>query len=81
MLASQGGGPELLIVHDRDDPEAPFESAVAISQTWQRSRLLATEGLGHRRSLRDKGVLAEVVAFLVQAADDARPILADRRTA
>ena len=51
----------LLAIHDRDDREVPIEHAERVSQTWPNARLLVTEGLGHRRILRDRGVLREVV--------------------
>ena len=51
----------LLVIHDRDDREVPFHHAERLTQTWPNSRLLATEGLGHRRILRDRAVLREVV--------------------
>jgi predicted alpha/beta hydrolase family esterase len=51
----------LLAVHDRDDREVPFHHAERLTQTWPNSRLLVTEGLGHRRILRDRAVLREVV--------------------
>jgi hypothetical protein len=54
-----------LVVHDRGDLEVPFDDGVAISRAWPGSRLRATDGLGHRRILRDAGVAAEIGAFLV----------------
>lgn len=56
-----------LIVHDRDDGEVPFEDGVALADAWPGARLLATEGLGHRRVLRDGAVAAAVAAFVLAA--------------
>lgn len=54
----------LLIVHDRDDREVPFVHAERLAATWQQAALRVTTGLGHRRILRDDGVIAETVAFV-----------------
>ena len=53
-----------LIVHSRDDRDVPFAEAEAIAGAWPRAELLALDGLGHRRILRDPEVLAAVVGFL-----------------
>jgi hypothetical protein len=38
-----------------------------IANAWPDARLLTTSRLGHRRILRDPGVVAEVVGFLAGA--------------
>lgn len=54
----------LLVIHDRDDAECPIEDARVIARRWPQARLLETEGLGHRRILRDPRVISWVVDFL-----------------
>jgi pimeloyl-ACP methyl ester carboxylesterase len=54
----------LLVVHDRDDAEVPWQHGVALSRAWADSELLLTDALGHRRILRDPDVVAAVVAFI-----------------
>lgn len=54
----------LLVVHDRADREVPFDDGAALAAAWPGARLHATAGLGHRRILRDPGVLGAVAAFL-----------------
>jgi hypothetical protein len=54
-----------LLAHDRADTEVPWRDGAAIAAAWPGARLLATEGLGHRRILRDPAVVAETVAFVV----------------
>ena len=51
----------LLAIHDRHDREVPHLHAEQLTRTWPNSRLLTTEGLGHRRILRDRTVVREVV--------------------
>jgi len=55
--------PPFLVVHDRDDREVPLAAGVALAEAW-RARLVVTSGLGHRRILRDRAVLAQALAFL-----------------
>ena len=54
-----------LIVHDRSDREVPFLSAQALHRAWSGSKLLATEGLGHRRLLVDPAAIERAVRFAV----------------
>lgn len=54
----------LLVVHDERDDETHYSGALEIRAAWRSSQLVTTRGLGHRRILRDEGVLAEVVAFV-----------------
>jgi hypothetical protein len=54
----------LLVVHDRTDREVPWEDGLAIAAAWPGARLWTTEGLGHRKLLRDPDVVARAVAFV-----------------
>jgi pimeloyl-ACP methyl ester carboxylesterase len=54
----------LLVVHDRDDSEVAFEHGRRLAETWPNATLRDTNGLGHRRILRDPDVLAAAVAFV-----------------
>jgi predicted alpha/beta hydrolase family esterase len=54
----------LLIIHDREDREVAFRQGERLAAMWPNAQLHATEGLGHRRVLRDAGVIARAVAFV-----------------
>jgi pimeloyl-ACP methyl ester carboxylesterase len=54
----------VLVVHDRDDEETPWAGGARVARAWPRGELVTTHGLGHRRLLRDAGVLARVAAFV-----------------
>ena len=54
----------LLLLHDRDDRDVRYETAVRISELWPNSSLVLTHGLGHRRILRDSAVIEQVVNFM-----------------
>jgi pimeloyl-ACP methyl ester carboxylesterase len=54
----------LLVVHDRDDREVGFHHGERLAALWPHAQLVATEGLGHRRILRDAAVIEQVVDAL-----------------
>ncbi|MGH9348862.1 MAG: alpha/beta fold hydrolase, partial [Vicinamibacterales bacterium] len=56
-----------LIVHDRGDREVPFHDAERLSDRWPGATLVATDGLGHRRILKDEEVIRRAVSFIAQA--------------
>jgi hypothetical protein len=58
-----------LVMHDRRDREVAWEEGRAIAEAWRGARLLATEGLGHRRLLADGTVLEALLDFMLDAAD------------
>jgi pimeloyl-ACP methyl ester carboxylesterase len=55
----------LLVVHDRGDAEVPWQQGMAITRAWRGADMLMTDGLGHRRILRDSDVVATAVAFVI----------------
>jgi pimeloyl-ACP methyl ester carboxylesterase len=64
----------LLVVHDRGDAEVPWQHGTLVARAWRGAEMLMTDGLGHRRILRDPDVLATATAFL--GARTAAPSLA-----
>lgn len=52
-----------LVVHDRADRVNGFADGMAFAHAIAGARLLATEGLGHRKVLQDPGVIDQVTAF------------------
>lgn len=55
--------PPALVVHDRDDHEVPPFNGQAIAAAWPAAHWLETTGLGHRRVLRDPGVIDGIAGF------------------
>lgn len=56
----------VLLIHDRDDAEIPFEHGEALSRALSRAEFRATSGLGHRRLLKDSDVLQHITQFVKQ---------------
>ncbi len=54
----------VLLVHDQNDQEIPFAHARLIQAASNGAKLLATEGLGHRRILKDSAVIKATVSFI-----------------
>lgn len=54
----------LLVIHDRGDREVSFEHGARLAATWPKAQLRTTEGLGHRKILRDPDVLAATADFV-----------------
>ena len=54
----------LLVFHDEDDHEVPYENGVAIVSAIENARLVTSSGLGHRRIVRDPAVVRQAVEFL-----------------
>lgn len=54
----------LLVFHDEDDREVPYENGVAIVSAVENARLVTTSGLGHRRIVRDPEVVRQAVEFM-----------------
>lgn len=65
--------PPLLLVHDRSDDETPYQGSIDLSVRWPGAGLETSEGLGHRRVLRDPDLVKKAVEFLAERAP------ADRR--
>ena len=56
----------MLVVHDKDDNAVDYMSALAITEAYKGARLITTEGLGHRRILKNPKIISEVTEFIGQ---------------
>lgn len=56
---------QALIVHDKADAVVPFSEAQATFEAWDNASLLATEGYGHYRLMKDPGLVRRVVDWLM----------------
>ena len=56
--------PATLVLSDRDDKEADHADGARIARAWPGAELVISDGLGHRRILRDEETIKRVVAFV-----------------
>lgn len=56
--------PPTLVIHDRGDTEVPYSEGHALYESLRHGHHLATEGLGHRRILKDPAVVSTAVEFI-----------------
>ena len=56
--------PQLLVVHDLLDREAPHAASVQLVSGWEGAQLYSTAGLGHRRILADAAVGGAIARFV-----------------
>ena len=54
----------LLVFHDRTDREVTMDEVERMTDAWPDAELRLTEGLGHRRILRDPQILRQAVEFV-----------------
>lgn len=62
-VAAQARDLPSLIIHDRHDKRVPFSHGEQIAAALPHGRLLATDGLGHNRILRDPTIAQQVAYF------------------
>lgn len=55
---------EALVIHDLDDDDVPFIDGQAIAEAWPEAKFVRTQGLGHRKLLRDAKVIQQAVRFV-----------------
>ena len=70
----QGVDVPVLVLHDPDDPQVPFEDAEQLVDSWDRAQLVPIEGIGHTKILRDADVIERAVSFLERPFDASRSL-------
>lgn len=53
-----------LIIHDEEDLDVPIAAAERVEALWEGAKLVRTSKLGHRRILRDEGVVQRANEFI-----------------
>ncbi|HHJ34257.1 MAG TPA: alpha/beta hydrolase [Gammaproteobacteria bacterium] len=53
-----------LLIHDEDDTDISWHSSEKIARAWPGARFIKTQGLGHRRIVRDSQVVQHIIDFL-----------------
>ena len=57
-------GEKALFLHDKADPQTPFQHSQEVFSKWQNSQFILTSGLGHNRILSSDDVCNTIVEFL-----------------
>lgn len=57
-------GVPLLLIHDEEDQRTSLDDTVRLAEHWPASRLIRTQGLGHRRILDNARVIGDITRFL-----------------
>ncbi len=55
-----------LIIHDKQDKEIPFEDFLNLQKQWPNGEFYPTEGLGHRRILRDAPLARYITQYILK---------------
>lgn len=53
-----------LVIHDKDDHDIDWHSGKTVADAWPNARFVTTQGLGHRRILRNPQVIEMVTHFM-----------------
>ncbi|KUI02119.1 alpha/beta fold hydrolase [Mycobacterium sp. IS-3022] len=67
VVGARTGYPPLLLIHDPDDPDTPYETSQRVVASWPGARLMTTKGLGrlaHYRILRHRPAIRAGVEFI-----------------
>lgn len=64
-IAAQAVTVPVLVIHDEDDTDVPVTAAHHIHKHLANSRLMITQGLGHRKILGDSTVIKTLTQFLL----------------
>jgi hypothetical protein len=59
--------PATLVLSDRADKEADHQDGARIARAWPGAELVLSDGLGHRRILRDEETIKRIVEFVSPA--------------
>ena len=54
------------VIHDTHDVDIPWEEGQAVACAWNKAPLKITNGLGHRRILRDNDVITSAIDFIAE---------------
>jgi pimeloyl-ACP methyl ester carboxylesterase len=68
-------GSHALVIHDRDDPELPASEGETLARAIPTAEFVVTEGLGHRRILRDPEVVEIAAGFVARTSSASDPTL------
>ena len=63
-VAPRLGGAAAILMHDPNDLEMPYDHSVAIAAAWPNALVVPTPGVGHRRILRSRDIIARTLKHI-----------------
>jgi hypothetical protein len=63
-VAPRLGRTAAMLMHDPHDSEMPYNHSVAIADAWPKALLIPAPGVGHRRILRSREIIARTLEHL-----------------
>ena len=63
-VAPRLGGTAAILMHDPNDLEMPYDHSVAIAAAWPNALLVPAPGVGHRRILRSREIIARTLKHI-----------------
>lgn len=63
-VAPRLGGTAAILMHDPNDLEMPYDHSVAIAAAWPNALLVPAHGVGHRRILRSRDIIARTLKHI-----------------
>ncbi len=64
LAAAKRLGVPGLVIHDREDPLIPYAVSAGVAERWPAADLIATQGLGHRRTLGCPDVVNQILQHM-----------------
>lgn len=58
---------DVLVIHDQGDDVIPFEDFTILKKAWKSGDFIATNGFGHRLTIKDPGMINTIVDFCLSA--------------
>lgn len=66
-VAARADNPPLMLIHDPDDPDSPYQTSRVVADVWPGAQLVTTHGLGrlaHYRILRHRPAIRAALEFI-----------------
>ncbi|SEK40111.1 Alpha/beta hydrolase family protein [Aquimarina amphilecti] len=63
-ISAEGIKTPTLVIHDKNDVDVHYSSALEIESKLKNGRILLTEKLGHRKILGDQSIIKQIVTFI-----------------
>lgn len=64
LARHEGQLPEVLILHDIDDPDTPAAGGRRLAEMWPGSSYVETQGLGHHKLMWNAEIIEQIVEFV-----------------